>query len=128
MVDDTRSTQPDGRIRFWGIIEAFDGRVLRVVTLADGETVHNAFPDRNFPLASDPSEIAMKLNYARETDSLYIDLNARPGVDSREIQDGVVIDLDADGRIVGIDIQHASEVLDLATVETNSLPIATKRN
>jgi hypothetical protein len=41
-----REVQPDGRIRFWGRIPG--GRVLRVVTLADGETVHNAFPDRNF--------------------------------------------------------------------------------
>ena len=64
----------------------------------------------------------MKLHYDRETDSLYIDLNGRPSVDSREIQDGLVIDLDAKGRIVGIDIQHASEVLDLATLETESLP------
>ena len=31
----------------------------------------------------------MKLNYDRETDSLYIDLNSRPSADSREIQDGV---------------------------------------
>jgi uncharacterized protein YuzE len=46
----------------------------------------------------------MKLSYDREADSLYIDLNARPSVDSREIQDGLVIDLDAEGRIVGIDI------------------------
>jgi uncharacterized protein YuzE len=66
----------------------------------------------------------MKLNYDRETDSLYIDLNARPSVDSREVQDGVVIDLDDRGRIVGIDIQHASEILDLATLETESLPTA----
>jgi uncharacterized protein YuzE len=66
----------------------------------------------------------MKLNYDRETDSLYIDLNARPSVDSREVQDGVVIDLDAKGQIVGIDIQHASEILDLATLETESLPTA----
>jgi len=64
----------------------------------------------------------MKLNYDRETDSLYIDLNARPSVDSREVQDGVVIDLDDEGRIVGIDIQHASQILDLATLETESLP------
>jgi len=64
----------------------------------------------------------MKLHYDRETDSLYIDLNARPSVDSREIQDGLVIDLDAKGQIVGIDIQHASEVLDLATLETEALP------
>ena len=68
----------------------------------------------------------MKLHYDKETDSLYIDLNARPGVDSREIQDGLVIDLDAQGRIVGIDIQHASQVLDLATLETESLPAATQ--
>lgn len=43
-----RVDQPDGRIRFWGYIDELDGRVLRVVTLADGETVHNAFPDRDF--------------------------------------------------------------------------------
>lgn len=43
-----REEQPDGRIRFWGRIAEFGNRVLRVVTLADGETVHNAFPDRNF--------------------------------------------------------------------------------
>lgn len=64
----------------------------------------------------------MKLHYDNETDSLYIDLNGRPSADSREIQDGVVMDFDAEGRIVGIDIQHASEILDLATLETQSLP------
>jgi uncharacterized protein YuzE len=69
----------------------------------------------------------MKLQYDRETDSLYIDLNARPSVDSREIQEGVVIDLDAKGKIVGIDIQHASEILDLATIETESLPAAKRK-
>jgi uncharacterized protein YuzE len=57
-------------------------------------------------------EAQMKLQYDRDTDSLYIDLSARPSVDSREMQDGVVIDLDAKGQIVGIDIQHASEILD----------------
>jgi hypothetical protein len=40
--------QPDGRMRFWGILPELGGRALRVVTLADGETVHNAFPDRDF--------------------------------------------------------------------------------
>jgi len=66
----------------------------------------------------------MKLQYDRETNSLYIDLNARPSVDSREVQDGVVLDFDAEGQIVGIDIQHASEILDLATLETESLPVS----
>ncbi len=39
--------QPNGRIRHWGFI-AEAGKYLRVVTEADGETVHNAFFDRRF--------------------------------------------------------------------------------
>ena len=69
----------------------------------------------------------MKLHYYPETDSLYIDLNSRPSADSREIADGLVLDFDAAGNLVGIDIDHASEKLDLRTLETTSLPaIATK--
>lgn len=64
----------------------------------------------------------MKLHYYPDTDSLYIDLKASPSADSREVADGLVIDLDASGRVVGIDIQHASQVLDLNTLETESLP------
>ena len=43
-----RTVQPDGRIRFWGRVPEFGNRALRIVTLADGETVHNAFFDRDF--------------------------------------------------------------------------------
>lgn len=39
--------QDDGRLRYWTFVPEL-GRFLRVVTLEDGETVHNAFPDRNF--------------------------------------------------------------------------------
>jgi hypothetical protein len=39
--------QPDGRVRYWTFISELN-RFLRVVTLEDGATVHNAFPDRNF--------------------------------------------------------------------------------
>jgi hypothetical protein len=42
-----REEQPGGRIRYW-IFVAELGKYLRVVTLDDGETVHNAFPDRHF--------------------------------------------------------------------------------
>ena len=45
----TRETrQADGRIRRWARIDEAGGRWLRVVLLADGETVHNAFFDRDF--------------------------------------------------------------------------------
>jgi hypothetical protein len=40
--------QADGRIRHWASIQEMEGRYLRVVLLADGETVHNAFFDRSF--------------------------------------------------------------------------------
>jgi len=69
----------------------------------------------------------MKLNYYPETDSLYIELNPNPSVDSRIVVEGVVADFDEDGNIVGIDIDHASDKLDLNTLETVSLPAATKR-
>ena len=65
----------------------------------------------------------MKLNYYAETDSLYIDLSSRPSVDSVEISDGVVVDYDANGKITGIDIDHASENLDLAELTTSHLPV-----
>jgi hypothetical protein len=41
--------QPDGRQRFWEYIDELNGKALRVVTLEDGETIHNAFPDSSFP-------------------------------------------------------------------------------
>lgn len=40
--------QPDGRIRFWGLILELPGYSLKVVTLADGTTIHNVFLDRRF--------------------------------------------------------------------------------
>jgi len=43
-----REDQPDGRVRFWGAVPELEGRILRVVTLADGKTLPNAFPDRTF--------------------------------------------------------------------------------
>lgn len=43
-----QEVQEDGRVRLWAKIEEAEGRYLRVVLLADGETVHNAFFDRRF--------------------------------------------------------------------------------
>jgi hypothetical protein len=40
--------QGDNRYRFWGPVQELEGRILRVVTLEDRVTIHNAFPDRGF--------------------------------------------------------------------------------
>ncbi len=51
----------------------------------------------------------MKLHYYPETDSLYIELIDRPGAETREIADGLNVDLDADGAVAGFDIDGASK-------------------
>lgn len=66
----------------------------------------------------------MKLHYYQETDSLYIDLADRPSAESRQVAPGVVLDFDASGALVGIDIDDASRKLDLSRVETIALPLA----
>jgi uncharacterized protein YuzE len=65
----------------------------------------------------------MKLHYYPETDSLYIELRAVPGAETREIAEGLNVDLDAQGGVVGFDIDTASQRLDLTTLETIALPI-----
>jgi uncharacterized protein YuzE len=64
----------------------------------------------------------MKLHYYPETDSLYIELKTGPGTRAREIVDGLVVDFDDRGEVVGFDIDHASKKLDLSVVETIALP------
>lgn len=66
----------------------------------------------------------MKLHYYPETDSLYIELSSAPGTETREIVDGVNVDIGADGTVVGIDIDGASGKLDLSTLESEGLPIS----
>lgn len=65
----------------------------------------------------------MKLDYYPDTDSLYIDLSERPSVESREISEGVVLDYDAEGHLVGIDIDNASRKVDLKQVTLNRVPL-----
>ena len=64
----------------------------------------------------------MKLNYHPDTDSLYIDLSSRPSSDSREVSEGVLLDYDAEGNLVGIDIDNASRKLDLKELTLSKLP------
>ncbi|MYJ72569.1 MAG: DUF2283 domain-containing protein [Rhodospirillaceae bacterium] len=69
----------------------------------------------------------MKLHYYPETDSLYIELKPGPGAETREVSDGLNVDLDVLGGVVGFDIDHASQRLDLTTLETEALPLRSTR-
>ncbi len=70
----------------------------------------------------------MKLNYYPDTDSLYIDLSERSSVESREISEGVVLDYDAAGNLVGIDIDNASRKVELKQLTLNKLPAIIQTN
>ena len=64
----------------------------------------------------------MKVNYFPDTDSLYIDLSEQPSAESREISEGVVLDYDASGNLVGIDIDNASTKVDLHRFIVSKIP------
>ncbi|MDA0688475.1 MAG: DUF2283 domain-containing protein [Proteobacteria bacterium] len=64
----------------------------------------------------------MKLNYYPDTDSLYIDLSERTSTESREISEGVVLDYDENGKLVGIDIDNAKNNISLDRTILSKLP------
>ena len=64
----------------------------------------------------------MRLAYDPATDSLYIHLSERTSVDLNEVADGVVLDFDAEGTLVGIDLQHASKRADIERLIVSRLP------
>ena len=70
----------------------------------------------------------MKLNYYSDTDSLYIDLSEQPSVESREISEGIVLDYDAAGNLVGIDIDNATRKVELKKLTLNKLPAVIQNN
>jgi uncharacterized protein YuzE len=70
----------------------------------------------------------MKLNYYSETDSLYIDLSEKPSVESGEISEGIVLDYDAAGNLVGIDIDNASRKVELKKLILNKPPAVVQNN
>jgi uncharacterized protein YuzE len=68
----------------------------------------------------------MKIAYYPDTDSLYIDLSERTSVETKEISEGVHLDYDEAGGLVGIDIDGASSKLDLDTINLANFSSTTK--
>ncbi len=60
----------------------------------------------------------MKLRYYPDTDSAYIEISQQPGSETCQVLDGVNIDLTADGKLIGIEIECASQRLDADAIET----------
>ncbi len=64
----------------------------------------------------------MKLKYYKDTDSLYIDLSGNLSSESREVSEGIVLDYDEKGNLVGIDIDNATAKVALEKLVLSSLP------
>ena len=60
----------------------------------------------------------MKVSHDPETDMMYIEFEDRPSLESFELFDGIVVDLDADEHVVGIEIEWASKKFDVERLRT----------
>ena len=69
----------------------------------------------------------MKLTYYPETDSLYIDLLEKTSVESTEVSEGIVLDYDDEGKLVGIDIDNASSKVKLKELSLIDYHLKVKR-
>ncbi len=68
----------------------------------------------------------MKIEYSKDIDALYIRLREAKVSDSRDIEEGVTIDLDEKGHIVGLEILDASdklELCELVNISIENLPL-----
>lgn len=91
--------QEHNRMRFWGTVPELGNRCLSRQRLQ-----------------------TMKLKYYADTDSLYIDLSEKPSTESRVVSEGIVLDYDAQGNLVGIDIDNASKKVQLKELTLSKLP------
>lgn len=66
----------------------------------------------------------MIFQYYPDSDMLYIKLAEGVSTESEEVAEGVVLDFDERGRVIGIEIEDASKLVDLARLEVLALPIA----
>lgn len=64
----------------------------------------------------------MRLDYFPDTDTLYIQLKDSAGVDAREVADNIVFDFNETGEVIGIEIEHASQHMELGSFQISSLP------
>jgi len=64
----------------------------------------------------------MRIKYYKDTDSLYIDLSEKSSKESLEVTPGIIIDFDENNNITGIDIDRASQILNLSQFEISDFP------
>jgi uncharacterized protein YuzE len=64
----------------------------------------------------------MRIEYFPDTDTLYIQLRDVPGTDAQEVAEDIVLDFNESGEVIGIEIEHASQRMDLRDVHLSAIP------
>jgi len=64
----------------------------------------------------------MKIQYFADTDTLLIALNDRPVADTRDLDDNTTLDFDAEGRLVALTLEHASQRADVHSLSYEQVP------
>ena len=95
-----KERQMDGRIRRWARIPEMGDRALRVILSEDGETVHRRL------LRSRSRGVDMHVKHFADTDTALVEFGGTP-VETRELDENLYVDIDADGHIVSLTIEHA---------------------
>lgn len=67
----------------------------------------------------------MTVEYYPDTDTLYVALRPGPSANAAEVSPDVVLDYDADGHVIGVTVEHASERADLASLAITKVPVLT---
>jgi uncharacterized protein YuzE len=73
-------------------------------------------------------EAVMRLQYYSDTDSLYVQFGPGDAVEAQELAEGINLDIDESGTIIGLDIDHASRKLDLSVLANVELPKNAQRS
>ncbi len=67
----------------------------------------------------------MRIKYFEDTDTTLVELSSNPPVETRELSENVYLDLDKDGNVVSITIEHASQVSDMREFFYQRIPAST---
>ena len=66
----------------------------------------------------------MKLKYIKDTDTFFVILSDKSSIESSEISDGIIVDFDIDGQLIGFEVLSAKSKIDLDNLFLESLPLS----
>jgi len=67
----------------------------------------------------------MRIKYFEDTDTTLVEFSNNPPVETQELNENIYIDLDSDGKVVSMTIEHAGQAADMREFLFQRIPAAT---